>query len=157
LRIRAALALALLCSVSLSGSSAGQAATSASVVSAKCYGYKGFHSSSTICEYRYGQPFLLKGYSRGGPSTLSYVVQCANNPTRPMRNAVIDRKVWYMRSITVKGAFTVLGAKSTPLAAKHCAAANGKAPLLTVKLKMGKSVTKTNLVVRMDSSLPWGK
>jgi len=71
---------------------------------------------------------------------------------------MIDRKVWFRRSLTVRGAFSVLGAKGTPLAAKRCAAkGKGKAALLTVKLKMSKRVTRTNLVVTMDSSLPWGK
>jgi hypothetical protein len=156
LRVWVALALALLCSVPLFGSSAGRAATSPSPASAKCYGYKGFRLSSATCEYRYGQPFVLKGYSKGGPSTLSYTVRCGNGPTWPMKSAAIDRRVWYRRSTTVRGAFSVYGAKGTPLAAKHCVAASGKAPLLTVKLKMSKTVTRTNLLVRMDSSLPWG-
>ena len=156
MRVWLALALALLCSVLLLGSSAVRAATSPSPVGTKCYGYKEFRSSSTICEYRYGQPFVLKGYSKGGPSTLSYAVKCGNGPAWPMKSAAIDRRAWYRRSTIVRGAFSVYGAKGTPLAAKHCVAANGKAPLLTAKLKMSKPVTRTNLVVRMDSSLPWG-
>jgi hypothetical protein len=154
LRIRAALALVLLCGVPLLASSAGRAATS---VSAKCIGSKSFRLSSTVCEYHFQQPFLLSGYSTGGSSTLSYAVQCGHSPIWPMKNAVIDRRVWYKRSITVSGAFSVLGAKGAPLAAKHCVAANGKAAVLIVKLKMSKRVKRTNLDVRLDSSLPWGR
>ena len=157
-RVVTALAFTLLCSASLLAASTSQAAGSAGAVSARCFSQKSFRSSSTVCEYRFEQPFLLTGYSRGGSSTLSYAVQCGNSPTWPLKSAMIDRKVWFRRSLTVRGAFSVLGAKGTPLAAKRCAAkGKGKAALLTVKLKMSKRVTRTNLAVTMDSSLPWGK
>lgn len=157
-RVATALAFTLLCSASLLAASTSQAAGSAGAVSARCFSQKSFRSSSTVCEYRFEQPFLLKGYSKGGSSTLSYAVQCGNSPTWPLKSSMIDRKVWFRRSLTVRGAFSVLGAKGTPLAAKRCAAkGKGKAALLTVKLKMSKRVTRTNLAVTMDSSLPWGK
>jgi len=152
-RVATALAFTLLCSASLLAASTSQAA---GAVSARCFSQKSFRSSSTVCEYRFEQPFLLKGYSKGGSSTLSYAVQCGNSPTWPLKSSMIDRKVWFRRSLTVRGAFSVLGAKGTPLAAKRCTA-KGKAALLTVKLKMSKRVTRTNLAVTMDSSLPWGK
>jgi len=135
LRVWLALALALLCSVLLLGSSAVRAATSPSPVGTKCYGYKEFRSSSTICEYRYGQPFVLKGYSKGGPSTLSYAVEVRERP-RLANEKRSDRSTGLVQALDiVRGAFSVYGAKGTPLAAKHCVAANGKAPLLTAKLK----------------------
>lgn len=155
-RIATALAFTLLCSASLFAANASQAAVSAGAVSARCFSQKSFRSSSTVCEYRFEQPFLLKGYSKGGSSTLSYSVQCGSSPAWPIKNAKIDRKVWFMRSLTVRGTFSVLGAKGAPLAAKRCSK-KGKAALLTVKLKMSKRVTRTNLAVTMDSSLPWGK
>jgi hypothetical protein len=150
------LVFALFCSASLLAASASQAAVSTGAVSARCFSQKSFRSSSTVCEYRFEQPFSLKGYSKGGSSTLSYTVQCGNSPTWPLKSAQIDHRVWFRRSLTVRGSFSVLGAKGTPLAAKRCAA-KGKAALLTVKLKMSKRVTRTNLAVTMDSSLPWGK
>jgi hypothetical protein len=157
LRISIALATAaLLCSISLLGSGASQAAGRDNSIGAKCLGYKTSHVSITVCDYGLRQPFLLRGYSRGGSSTLSYTVQCGNAAFWPTRRAAIDHRVWFRRSVTVSGRFKIYGVKDTPRAARHCAVAKGKTAFLTIKLKMGKRVTRTNLVVRLDSTLPWG-
>jgi hypothetical protein len=155
LRIATALAVALLGSIPLFGSGVGQAATSASQIGPKCFNYKATRVSSTICDYGFELPFSLTGYSRGGSSSLSYTVQCGNGTSWPMSPAAIDRRVWYKRSLTVRGHFTIFGAKDTLPAASHCQASRGKVALLTVKLRMGEGVTKTSLAVRLDSSLPW--
>lgn len=151
-----ATATALLCGVMLLGSSSSRAATSISSISAKCSGHRALRASNSVCEYRFEQPFLLSGYSRGGASTLTYVIQCASDRSWPPKDAAIDRRVWFKRSFRVKGNFTLLGARDAPPAAEHCFAMRGKAPILSVTLKMNRGVTRTNLVVRLDNSLPWG-
>ena len=151
------LATALLCAVLQFDLSTGQAAASTSSISAKCFSYKAARSSNTVCEYRFEQPFLLTGYSKGGSSSLSYTVQCGEDGSWPLKTAAIDRKVWFRRSFTVKGNFKLYGGGGAPAAARHCDPAQGKAPVLSVTLKMGRGVTKTNLTLRLDSSLPWGK
>ena len=155
--IAVALVTALLCGVLQLGSSTGQAAVSTGSISAKCFSYRATRSSNTFCEYRFEQPFLLTGYSKGGSSILSYTVQCGEDGSWPLKTAAIDRKVWFRRSFTVKGNFKLYGGDGAPSAARHCDPAQGKAPVLSVTLKMGRGVTKTNLTVRLDSSLPWGK
>jgi hypothetical protein len=157
LRVLVALTTTLLCSIPLYSSGASLAGTPSRPIGDKCFSHKAIGVSSTVCDFAVGQPFLLRGYSKGGPSTLSYTVQCGNDPSWPMSKAAIDRRVWYKRSLTVKGNFKVYGTKDTLSATRHCAAARGKAALLSVKLKMSKRVTRTNLVVRLDSSLPWGE
>ena len=157
MRIAVALAVALLCSLPLYRSSTGQAANPSGSIGTRCFSYKVTHVSSTICDYGSQQPFVLKGYSKGGASTLSYAVQCVNRAFWPMHRRVIDRKVRYRHSVTVKGNFKVYGTKNTRRAARHCSAAKGKAALLTVRLTMTRRVTMTNLVVRLDSTLPWGR
>jgi hypothetical protein len=132
-----------------------RAATSTSSISARCLGYKLARTSVSLCEYRFEQPFLLTGYSKGGSSALSYTVQCGNDGASPI--STIDHKVWYKRSFTVNGNFKVHGGAGAPLAARHCAADQGKAPVLSVTLKMNRGTIKTNLIVRLDNSLPWGK
>jgi hypothetical protein len=119
LRIITALAVALLGSILLFGSGVSQAATSASTLGPKCFSYKATRVSSTICDYGFEQPFSLTGYSRGGSSSLSYTVQCGNGTTWPMSRAAIDLRVWYKRSLTVRGHFKVFGAKDTVPAASH--------------------------------------
>ncbi|HEY5478284.1 MAG TPA: hypothetical protein VIJ84_01570 [Gaiellaceae bacterium] len=155
--IAVALVTALLCGVLQLGSSTGQAAVSTGSISAKCFSYRATRSSNTFCEYRFEQPFLLTGYSKGGSSILSYTVQCGEDGSWPLKTAAIDRKVWFRRSFTVKGNFKLYGGDGAPSAARHCDPAQGKAPVLSVTLKMGRGVTKTNLIVRLDSSLPWGE
>jgi hypothetical protein len=150
-----AMAMALLCSVPLFGSSAGQAASSSRSISARCFGYKAPRVSNSVCEYRFEQPFLLSGYSKGGASTLTYTVQCASDRLWPPKDAAIDRRAWYKRSFKVSGNFALYGARYAPPAAEHCAAARGKVPVLSVMLKMNRGVTKTSLIVRLDNSLPW--
>jgi hypothetical protein len=156
-RIAVTLAVASLCSLPLYRSSTGQAANPSGSIGTRCFSYKVTHVSSTICDYGSQQPFLLKGYSKGGTSTLSYAVQCVNRAFWPTRRRVIDRKVWYRHSLTVRGNFKVYGRKTTLRASRHCSAAEGKAALLTVRLRMTRRVTTTNLVVRLDSTLPWGR
>jgi hypothetical protein len=156
LRIVTALATALLCGVSLFGSSVSQAAFPAKWNGTGCFSYKALHTSNTVCDYGFGQPFVLKGYSKGGSSTLSYTVQCRKGTHGPMNKALIDRRIWYKRSITVRGNFKVYGAKGAFPATRHCVAAQGKGPVLAIKLRMGRSATRTNLVIRLDSNLPGG-
>ncbi|MGA9761340.1 MAG: hypothetical protein WBQ14_02845 [Gaiellaceae bacterium] len=148
-----ATATALLCGVMLLGSSSSRAASS---ISARCSGYKALRASNSVCEYRFEQPFLLSGYSRGGASTLTYAIQCASDRSWPPKDAAIDRRVWYKRSFKVSGNFALLGARDAPSAAEHCFVARGKTPILSVTLKMNRGVTRTNLVVKLDNSLPWG-
>ena len=157
MRIAITLTVVLLCSLPLYRSSTGQAANPNGSIGTRCFSYKVTHVSSTICDYGSRQPFLLKGYSKGGASTLSYTVQCVNRAFWPMHRRVTDRKVWYKNSVTVRGNFKVYGTKYTLRATRHCSAAEGKAALLTVRLKMTRKVTTTNLVVRLDSTLPWGR
>ena len=155
MRIVTALATALLCGVSLFGSSVSQAASTAKGGGTGCLGYKAPRVSNTVCDYGFGQPFVLKGYSKGGSSTLSYTVQCSKSTYRPGKYGPIDRKIWYKRTFLVKGNFKVYGAKGAFRATRHCDAARGKGPVLTVQLKMGKGTKRTNLIVRLDSNLPW--
>jgi hypothetical protein len=156
LRIATALVTALLCGVSLFCSSTSRAASPGNWNGTGCFSYQAPHVSNTVCDYSFGQPFVLKGYSKGGPSTLSYTVQCRTGRHGPMGNSLIDRRIWYKRSISVKGHFKVYGAKGAFPAAKHCVSTRGKGPVLTVSLKMGRTTTRTNLAVTLDSSLPWG-
>ncbi len=156
LRIATALAAALLSSLPLVASSSSQAAVSTSSISARCFSYKTDRVTNSVCEYVFEQPFLLKGYSDGGPSVLSYAVRCGPALTWPVNVSAIDDRVGYKRSITVRGSFNVLGGKGAPTAARRCAAQRKMAAFLTVKLKMGRGVTKTNLIVKLDNSLPWG-
>jgi len=86
LRVASALVTALLCSIPLFSSSAGFAANPAGSIGDRCFSSKAIGVSSTVCDYSLGQPFLLKGYSRGGSSTLSYAVQCGNSPTWPLKS-----------------------------------------------------------------------
>jgi hypothetical protein len=157
LRIAFAAAAALLCGFPLLVSGTSQAASSTSPVRARCVSFKEAHTSSTVCEYRFEQPFRVSGYSNGGQSTLSYSVQCGTYSAWPVRKAAIEHRAWYRRSLTVRGNFKILGGKGAPSAARHCDAASGKAALLSVTLTMSRGVTRTNLVVRLDSSLPWGR
>ena len=157
MRIVSALATALLCSVTLLDSSVSQAANSTASVSARCFSNRSARVSSTVCEYGFEQPFLLRGYSKGGTSTLSYSVQCGRDSSWPKNKEAIEHKAWYRRSVKVRGSFKIYGGRGAPPAARHCVAARGKAALLSVTLKMNRGVTKTNLIVRLDSSLPWGK
>ena len=156
MRTAVTLAVALLCSLPLCRSSTSQAANPSGSIGTRCFSYKVTHISSTICDYGSQQPFLLKGYSKGGTSTLSYAVQCVNHTFWPMHRRASDRKVWYRHSLTVRGNFKVYGTKNALRASRHCSAAEGKAALLTVRLRMTRRVTTTNLVVRLDSALPWG-
>jgi len=155
LRATTALVIAVLCSAPLLCSGASRAAAASSTYGASCSTDRSPSLSNTICDYAFKQPFLLNGYSRGGSSTLTYNVRCAKAATWPLSSAVIERRVWYKRSTTVKGRFAVYGSKSTFLAAGHCLAIRGTSPVLTVMLKMGEGVTKTSLAVRLDESLPW--
>ena len=157
LRVASALVTALLCSIPLFSSSAGFAANSADSIGDRCFSSKAIGVSSTVCDYSLGQPFFLKGYSRGGSSTLTYTVQCGSDPSWPTRKAAIDRRIWYRRSISVTGNFKIFGDKDTLPAARHCVAARGKTAVLSVTLKMSRSATRTNLIVRLDSSLPWAE
>jgi hypothetical protein len=157
LRIGFVLAATLLCGFPLLDSNTSQAASSTSSVRARCVSSKEARTSSTVCEYRFEQPFLVSGYSSGGQSTLSYSVQCGKDSAWPVRKEAIEHRAWYRRSLTVRGNFKILGGKGAPPAARRCDAARGKAALLSVTLTMSRGVTKTNLVVRLDSSLPWGR
>ena len=150
-----ALVIALLCSAPLLCSGASRAAAAGSTFRASCSTNKSPGLSNAICDYAFKQPFVLKGYSRGGSSTLTYDVRCGEIATWPLSSAVIERRVWYKHATTVKGRFAVYGSKSTFLAAGHCLVVRGKSPVLTVKLKMGRGVTGTSLAVRLDESLPW--
>ncbi len=150
-----ALVFGLLCSALSLCSGASRAAAAGSTSGASCSTNKSPGLSNTICDYAFKQPFVLKGYSRGGSSTLTYDVRCGEVATWPLSGAVIERRVWYKHSTTVKGRFAVYGSSSTYLAAGHCLAVRGKRPVLTVKLKMGRGVTGTSLAVRLDESLPW--
>jgi hypothetical protein len=136
-------------------SSASRAAAAGSTFGTSCLINRSPGLSNTICDYAFKQPFVLKGYSRGGSSTLTYDVRCGKVATWPLSSAVIERRVWYKHSTTVKGRFAVYGSKGTFLAAGHCLATRGTSPVLTVMLKMGEGVTKTSLAVRLDESLPW--
>ena len=122
MRIAVTLAIALLCSLPLYSSSASQVANPSGSIGTRCFNYKVTQVSSTIYDYGSRQPFLLKGYSKGGASTLSYAAQCVNRGFWPMRRRVIYRKVWYRHSVTVRGNFN-----------------------------------QNELVVRLDSALPWGR
>ena len=156
MRITTALATVLLCGILLFGSSTSQAAASPGKSNRTgCFSYKALHASNTVCDYSFGQPFVLKGYSRGGASTLSYTVQCRKGRHGSIDKALIDRRIWYKRSITVRGSFKVFGSKDALPATRHCIAARGKSPVLTIRLRMGKGVTRTNLVITLDSNLPW--
>jgi len=153
-RTGAALAV-LLFSIPLFGPSASQAARSSDSVGARCVIHRASGVSSAVCDYSFGQPFVLAGYSRGGQSTLSYAVQCGNDQSWPRNTAAIDRTPWGKRSFSVRGNFKIYGSRTTLSASKHCDATRGQAALLHVTLKMSKRVTKTNLVVKLDVGLPW--
>ena len=157
MRIAIGLATAVLCSIPLYNSGISQAAPSTGSTGAKCFSYKATGVSSAVCDYAFGQPFLLKGFSRGGASTLSYTVRCGNDPSWPTRKAAIDRRIWYKRSFSVRGDFQIYGAKGTLSASRHCVATRGRTALLSVTLKMSKGATRTNLIVRLDTNLTWGE
>jgi len=72
-----------------------------------------------------------------------------------MNGALIIHRIWYKRSITVRGNFEVHGARNALPAARHCAPSRGMGPVLTINLKMGEGTTRTNLAITLDSSLPW--
>lgn len=82
-------------------------------------------------------------------------MRCGNGTEWPMNSKVIDRRVWYRRSITVRGSFKIYGSRGASLAARHCRAVRRKSPLLTVTLKMGQSATRSSLAIRLDDTLPW--
>ncbi len=146
----------MLCGIPLFYPSVSQATSPAKVNGAECFSYQTPRVSSAVCNYGFEQPFVLKGYSKDGSSTLSYAVQCSRGTYGPTNEALVDRRSWYKRSFTVKGNFKVYGAKSAFPATRHCVSADGRSPVLTVTLKMGKSATKTNLSIKLDSNLPWG-
>ncbi|MGC9974008.1 MAG: hypothetical protein ABSC36_01280 [Gaiellaceae bacterium] len=156
MRITTALVTALLCGVLLFGSSVSQAAPAATWGGTRCLGYKEPRASNTVCDYGFRQPFVLKGYSRGGSSTLSYTVQCRKNTSDPPRRAQIDHRIWFKRTFTVQGNFKIYGTRDALPATRHCDAAHGEGPVLTVRLEMGKGTTRTSLIVSLDSTLPWG-
>ena len=151
-----ALVTALLYGVQLFSPSVSQATSPAKWNGTGCFSYQVPRISNAVCDYGFERPFVLKGYSRGGFSTLSYAVQCSRGTNGPKNEALIDRRSWYKRSFTVKGDFKVYGAKGALPATGHCVSADGESPVLTVSLKMGGSVTKTNLSIKLDSDLPWG-
>lgn len=155
LKIASTLVTALLCSLPLLFPSVSRATSPAKWNGTGCFSYRTPRVSNTVCDYGVEQPFVLNGYSKGGVSTLSYAVQCSKN-TGAANEAPAGGRSWYKRSFTVKGNFTVYGAKSALLATKHCVSADGVSPILTVALKMGESAIKTNLSIRLDSNLPWG-
>lgn len=145
----------MLCSVPLFFPSVSQATSPAKWDGTGCFSYQTPRVSNTVCDYGVEQPFVLKGYSKGGFSTLSYAVQCSKNTQEPANGVPTGGRSWYKRSFTVKGNFTIYGAKSALLATKHCVSADGMSPILTAALKMGESTIKTNLSIRLDSNLPW--
>ncbi len=154
MRIATALVAALLCGV-LFDSSSSQAAPVATWGGTRCLGYKEPRASNTVCDYSFRQPFVLKGYSRGGSSTLSYTVQCRKKTSDPTRSAPIDPKIWFKRTFSVQGNFTVYGTRDALPATRHCDVVHGEGPVLTVRLQMGKGTTRTSLIVSLDSTLPW--
>jgi hypothetical protein len=156
LRIATALVTALLCGVPLFSPRVSQAASSATRNDVGCFSYTAPRASNAVCNYGFMQPFVLKGYSKGGPSTLSYAVQCRKGTSGPMNKALVDRRIWYKRSTTVSGTFEIRGVKDAVPAARHCVPAQGMGPVLTISLKMGRGTTRTNLAITLDSSLPWG-
>lgn len=157
MRTATALVIALLCSIPVFFVSAGGVATASGWYDTRCSSERAIGLSNSVCDYSFKQPFLLKGYSRGGTSTLSYTVRCGNGTEWPMSSATIDRRVWYQRSVKVSGNFKVYGSKGAFIAAGHCLASQGKSPLLLVRLKMGQSATRTSLDIRLDDNLRWGR
>jgi hypothetical protein len=121
-----------------------------------CRGWKTTSAAKFVCNYDVEAPFSLTGYSMGGMSTLSYVVQCKKTSAAPQR-VVMYPRVWYRRSQSVGGSFKVYGVKATQDAAKHCDLAEGKDPVLAITLKMGNGVGKVVLNVRIDSAMAWAK
>ena len=155
MRIATALVTALLYSIPLFGPSASHAASPVGWNGKGCFSNKAPGVSNTVCDYGVAQPFLLKGYSKGGSSTLYYAVQCSKRTYGPFSKTLIDRRVWYTRSFKVTGNFKVYGARATLPATRHCVSANGESPVLTATLKMTGKTTKTRLSITLDSNLPW--
>lgn len=119
-----------------------------------CVGYNTDGAMSYACSYP-GSPFLLSGYSNGGSSTLSYVLQCRKGylPTNPV---VIYPKVLYSHSQSVKGNFKVYGLKSVATSGS-CSANQNKSTVLTATLRQGSSKPSILLRITLDGTLPWGK
>ena len=121
-----------------------------------CRGWNTTSAAKFVCNYDVEAPLSLTGYSMGGMSTLSYVVQCKKTSAATQR-VVMYHRVWYRRSKSVGGSFKVYGVKATQDAAKHCDLAEGKDPVLAITLKMGNGVGKVVLNVRIDSAMAWAK
>jgi hypothetical protein len=108
------------------------------------------------CNYP-GSPFLLSGYSKGGSSTLSYVIQCEKYTGVPVSPVVIYPKVWYSHSQSITNNFNVYGLKGVVAAAKNCVPNQDRAPVLTVTLMSGAANPQISLHMKLDGTLPWGK
>jgi hypothetical protein len=119
-----------------------------------CLGYNTNGTRAVVCNYL-GMPFRLTGYSKGGASTLSYVIQCRKDGW-PGQNVVIYPRVWYQNNQSIKGNFTIYGKKATlNAAAKYCSNKE-KIPVLIATLKPGQNAT-VNLTIKLSSTFPWGK
>ena len=103
------------------------------------------------CPYD-GNPFQLKGYSKGGTSTLSYALQCDGPASGKV---VVYPQVWFESSQTVSGNFTVYGKKATMTAMAHCMYPKG--PALIIFLKPGGSGRSIHIVYTDNADFPWGK
>ena len=100
------------------------------------------------CPYD-GNPFQLKGYSKGGTSTLSYALQCDGPASGKV---VVYPQVWFESSQTVSGNFTVYGKKATMTAMAHCMYPKG--PALIIFLKPGGSGRSIHIVYTDNADFP---
>jgi hypothetical protein len=120
-----------------------------------CLGYN-TSSLNFVCDYSVGSPFQITGSSKGGPSTVSYYVQCMKWILPPQK-VVIYPRVWFKRSVKVRARFKIRGAKAALRAARHCPVSKRKLPVLTVTVKSGKGTYSTSLAIKLANNLPWGK
>jgi len=121
-----------------------------------CTGWNTTGAIHFACNYP-GSPFLLSGYSKGGSSTLSYVIQCEKYTGVPVSPVVMYKRVWYSKAKRVRGNFKAYGSKKLIAASGHCKGNQNKSPVLIVTLKQGNTAPKIYLGIKIDGNLPWGK